>query len=51
MAEELLSRRRDLELCLRSLRSEGRLPENFRGWRRALVGDLFEAKLAGAANA
>ncbi len=51
MAEELLSRRRDLETCLRSLRSEGRLPENFRGWRRALVGELFEAKLAGAANA
>jgi ribonuclease D len=51
MAEELLSRRRDLETCLRSVRSDGRLPENFRGWRHALVGELFEAKLTGAASA
>jgi len=50
MAEELLSRRRDLETCLRSVRSDGRLPGNFRGWRYALVGEAFEAKLAGAAN-
>ena len=48
MAEELLSRRRDLESCLRTLRSDGRLPQNFQGWRRALVGDIFEAKLMGA---
>jgi ribonuclease D len=51
MAEELLSRRRDLETCLRSLRAEGRLPQNFRGWRHALVGGLFEAKLTGAPGA
>jgi len=51
MAEELLSRRRDLEACLRSLRSEGRLPMNFRGWRHALVGAVFEAKLADVAPA
>lgn len=50
MAEELLSRRRDLETCLRSVRSEGRLPANFQGWRRALVGEIFEAKLLGAAG-
>ncbi len=51
MAEELLSRRRDLETCLRSVRSDGRLPENFRGWRHALVGEVFESKLAGTASA
>ena len=45
IAEELLSRRRDLERCLRSARSVGRLPDNFQGWRRALVGDAFTAKL------
>ncbi len=50
MAEELLSRRRDLESCLRNLRTHGGLPENFQGWRRALVGDLFEAKLLGVAR-
>jgi ribonuclease D len=50
IAEELLSRRRDLEKCLRSIRSDGRLPDNFLGWRRALVGDAFAAKL-GAASA
>jgi ribonuclease D len=48
MAEELLSRRRDMEMCLRSLRSEGRLPENFRGWRYALIGESFESKLGEA---
>lgn len=46
IAEELLSRRRDLERCVRSVRDGGTLPENFRGWRKALVGDAFEAKLA-----
>lgn len=51
MAEELLSRRRDLETCLRSVRSDGRLPENFRGWRHALVGESFETKLAGVTRA
>jgi len=45
IAEELLSRRRDLERCLRSVRTAGRLPDNFQGWRRALVGDAFAAKL------
>ena len=45
IAEELLSRRRDLERCLRSARSAGRLPDNFQGWRRALIGDAFAAKL------
>jgi ribonuclease D len=48
IAEELLSRRRDLEKCLRSVRSDGRLPDNFLGWRRALVGDAFAAKLSAA---
>jgi ribonuclease D len=50
IAEELLSRRRDLERCLRSVRSVGRLPENFQGWRRALVGDAFAAKLIAAGS-
>jgi ribonuclease D len=49
MAEELLSRRRDLETCVRILRTEGRLPANFQGWRRQLVGDTFAAMLGGAA--
>ncbi len=48
MAEELLSRRRDLETCVRSLRAQGRLPENFQGWRRQLVGDTFATMLSGA---
>jgi ribonuclease D len=47
IAEELLSRRRDLETCLRSLRAEGRLPGNFQGWRRPLVGESFAAVLNG----
>ena len=47
MAEELLSRRRDLETCVRSLRNQGTLPENYRGWRRGLVGDTFAAMLSG----
>jgi ribonuclease D len=47
IAEELLSRRRDLETCLRSVRSEGRLPGNFQGWRRQLVGESFAAVLNG----
>jgi ribonuclease D len=51
MAEELLARRRDLESCLRSMRSDGRLPRNFQGWRRALVGEAFEAKLLDGAGA
>ncbi|HET6471793.1 MAG TPA: ribonuclease D [Pseudomonadales bacterium] len=46
IAEELLSRRRDLEKCLRTIRADGRLPDNFLGWRRALVGDAFAAKLS-----
>ncbi len=48
MAEELLARRRDLERCVRSVRANGALPANFTGWRRALVGDAFAAKLAAA---
>ncbi len=51
IAVELLSRRRDLESCLRSMRSNGLLPANFRGWRRALVGDMFAAKLMELAGA
>ncbi len=51
MAEELLSRRRDLESCLRSVRADGRLPANFRGWRRQLVGEIFAAKLTEPAGA
>jgi len=50
IAEELLSRRRDLETCLRSLRTEGRLPGNFQGWRKPLVGESFAAVLNGMAQ-
>jgi ribonuclease D len=49
IAEELLSRRRDLELCLRTVRAQGALPATFLGWRHALVGEKFTALLDGAA--
>ena len=45
MAEELLSRRRDLEACVRSVREIGELPANFRGWRWPLVGEAYAAML------
>lgn len=48
IAEELLARRRDLETCLRSVRSDGNLPTNFLGWRRALIGETFAAMLMAA---
>ena len=47
MAEELLSRRRDLEACVRSMRESGELPANFLGWRWPLVGETFAAMLNG----
>jgi ribonuclease D len=50
IAEELLSRRRDLESCLRSVRESGGLPPNFLGWRHALVGEKFAALLDTAAS-
>ncbi len=50
IAEELLSRRRDLELCLRSVRGQGALPASFLGWRHALVGEKFKSLLNGVAT-
>ena len=45
MAPELLSRRRDLEACLRHHASTGELSATYRGWRGALVGTEFAAIL------
>lgn len=46
LAPELLSRRRDLEACLRHHASTGDLSATFRGWRGALVGTEFTTILS-----
>ncbi|MCY4343541.1 MAG: ribonuclease D [Gammaproteobacteria bacterium] len=50
LAPELLSRRRDLEACLRHHASTGELPATYRGWRGALVGSDFTALLDAQAS-
>ena len=45
MAPELLSRRRDLEACLRHHSATGELSAPYQGWRGALVGAEFAAVL------
>lgn len=45
MAPELLSRRRDLEACLRHHSATGELSAPYQGWRGALVGTEFAAVL------
>ena len=45
MAPELLSRRRDLEACIRHHASTGELSALYRGWRGALLGTEFAAIL------
>ena len=45
MAPELLSRKREVEACLRHYLRYGELSEAFSGWRRELVGDAFLARL------
>ena len=45
LAPELLSRRRDLEACLRHHASTGELSATYQGWRGALVGAEFAAIL------
>lgn len=47
-APELLSRRRDVEACLRHFIQHRQLHEVFRGWRYPLVGERFEAVLEAA---
>ena len=47
-AAELLSRRRDVEACLRHFIEYRQLHEVFRGWRYPLVGERFEDLLEAA---
>ena len=47
MAPQLLARKRDLEHVVRHHRQFGELPEAYRGWRGARVGDAFRDVLAG----
>ncbi len=49
LAPELLSRRRDLEACLRHHASTGELSATYQGWRGALVGTEFAAILSAQA--
>ena len=46
MAPELLSRRRDLEACLRHHSATGELSAPYQGWRGALVGAEFAGVLS-----
>ncbi|MEQ8486775.1 MAG: ribonuclease D [Pseudomonadales bacterium] len=48
MAPELLSRKKDVEACVRHFRIHGELSERFLGWRAPLLADAFRARLAGA---
>lgn len=50
MAPELLSRRRDLEACVRAYDATGELAPSFLGWRGALVGADFLALLRRAGD-
>ena len=43
MAPELLSRKRDIEACVRHYQQTGQLSAAFQGWRGALVGAAFAA--------
>jgi ribonuclease D len=45
LAPELLARRRDLEVCVRTFAQTGELSAPFQGWRYGLVGDAFAAIL------
>ena len=49
-AAELLSRRRDVEACLRNFIEHRQLHEVFRGWRYPLVGARFEEVLEAAVD-
>ena len=49
MAPELLSRRRDLEACLRHHSATGELSATYQGWRGGLVGAEFAAILNASA--
>lgn len=48
MAPELLSRKRDLEACVRHYQQTGQLSAAFQGWRGALVGAAFAEVLKAA---
>ena len=45
VAPELLARQRDIEECVHRFRATGALSEQYRGWRREVVGREFQAEL------
>jgi ribonuclease D len=46
MAPELLARKREVEACVRHFVASGELSEAYRGWRRPLVGEVFQDRMA-----
>ncbi len=48
LAQELLARKRDVEALYRHFRAHGTLDERFAGWRKPIVGDLYQQMLAGS---
>ena len=42
LAPELLSRKREVEECVRHVAAEGRMSDRYLGWRAEALGDLFE---------
>jgi ribonuclease D len=45
LAPELLSRKREVEACVRHYTLHGELSDLYRGWREPIVGDAFRARL------
>jgi ribonuclease D len=45
MAPELLSRKREVEACVRHYAATGELSQAYQGWREALVGEAFRSCL------
>jgi ribonuclease D len=48
LAPELLSRKREVEACVRSYAASGELPEAFQGWRMDVLGEGFRQRLEAA---
>ena len=48
LAPELLSRKREVEACVRLHAATGELPEAYQGWRMEVLGDSFRQRLEGA---
>ncbi|MCZ6710460.1 MAG: HRDC domain-containing protein [Gammaproteobacteria bacterium] len=47
LAHELLARKRDVEACVRHYLVNGELSPAYKGWRHAVVGAQFQARLEG----